>query len=554
MLSRLRIQNYILIKELEADFHSRMTTITGETGTGKSIILGALGLIVGNRADASSLLDENKKCIIEGTFNIKKYDLKKFFDKHELDWEEESILRREIAPGGKSRAFINDTPVTLNIIKELGEKLIDIHSQHQTLRLSSSAFQIALLDSNINHREILEEYSGIFSSYKKINRGLGELKETEARSKKEYDYNLFQLNEIDAIQLQTGEIQKLEDELSILSNAETIQFNLQQATFILSDDEQSILNRLRELKKSFNNISSLNPRLKAISERLDGVLIEGKDLNSEIEDFLDSVSVDNERMEEVSSRIQTINHLLTKHQLKSEIELNNYAEDLRSKVSRVESISEDIARLEKEQDKLLKRANELANTISSNRKKAIPGLEKNLVTLLKQVGIPEAQVLIKLEPSEILNDTGKDRIDILFSANKGSKPDSINNVASGGELSRLMLCFKYVLADSIFLPTIIFDEIDTGISGEVAIQVGNMIKKLAARHQVMCITHLPQIAAMGDHHFLVYKKSGKDITQTHIRELNPDERIDEIAKMLSGNKPSSTAVESARELLNMDRI
>ena len=549
MLSKLRIQNYILIKELEIDFHDKLTTITGETGAGKSIILGALGLILGSSADASSLLDETKKCAIEGAFNIQNYDLKSFFDKHELDWEEETILRREIAPGGKSRAFINDTPVTISILKELGEKLVDIHSQHQTLRLIGTGFQISLLDANIDHKDLLEEYKSVFRSWRKLNKGLSELKETESRTKKEYDYNLFQLNEIDDIQLQHGELAKLEDELSVLSHAETIQTNLQHSSFLLSDDEQSILNKLREIKKMLSGISSYNARLRGIAERIDGVLIEGKDLSGEMEDFLDSVSVDNERMETVSQRLQIINNLLNKHQLKTEVELVNYADELRSKVSRVESITEDIQRLEKEQEKLLKRANELAVSISNNRKKEIPSLEKNLVSLLKQVGIPEARVVIQIDDSEALNEFGKDHINILFSANKGAKPDTIDNVASGGELSRMMLCFKYILADSIFLPTIIFDEIDTGISGEVAISVGKMIKKMASRHQVLCITHLPQMAAMGNHHFFVYKKSGKDFTQTFIRELQPDERIDEIAKMLSGNKPSTTAVENAKELL-----
>ena len=549
MLSKLRIQNYILIRELEIDFQDKLTTITGETGAGKSIILGALGLILGNRADAGTLLDEHKKCIIEGTFQISNYNLRDFFTKHELDWEEESILRREIAPGGKSRAFINDSPVNLVILKELGEKLVDIHSQHQTLQLTAPGFQISLLDAGINHKDLLDEFKNVFKSYKKISKGLEELLDSEAKTKKEYDYNLFQLNEIEGLALQNGELQKLEDELAILSHAESIQLNLQQANYLLSEEEQSILNKLREIKRTLSSIAIYNSRLKTLAERIDSFLIEGKDLNGEIEDFLDGVSVDNARMEEVNQRLQAINAILSKHQLKNEPELFSYLEDLRSKVSSVESISEDIQRLSKEQAKLLKRAEELALKISNNRQKEIPNLEKKLIALLKQVGIPEANLKINLSALNGLNEYGSDQISILFSANKGSKPDTIDNVASGGELSRLMLCFKYILADSIYLPSIIFDEIDTGISGEVAISVGKIIKQMASRHQVLCITHLPQMAAMGHQQCLVYKVTGKEITETNIRALTEHERIEEIAKMLSGHNPSSNAVENAKELL-----
>jgi DNA repair protein RecN (Recombination protein N) len=549
MLSRLHIHNYILIKDLETSFKDKLTTVTGETGAGKSIILGALGLMLGSRADVGTLLDKEKKCIIEGIFEIGGYDLKDFFEKNDLDWEIEAILRREISPNGKSRAFINDTPVNLNILKELSEKLVDIHSQHQTLRLIAPGFQISLLDANINHKPLLDDYRKLFRKYTKSQKQLSDLKEQEGRSKKEHDYNLFQLTEIDEAKIIEGELQKLEEELSILSHAETIQSNLHHSTFLLSEDEASILNRVRELKKAINTIAGFNPRLQMMADRIDSLLIEGKDLSAEIENFLYSVTVDNSRMELVSERMQVINQLLSKHQMRTDLELLQYAKELRMKVGAVENINEDIMKLEKEQEALLEELSKMAITISGNRKKAAPGLEQNLAKLLNEVGIPEATISIKLEDVEKLNDTGRDRINILFSANKGMRPESINNVASGGELSRLILCIKYILADSAFLPTIIFDEIDTGISGEVAIRVGNMIKQLASRHQVICITHLPQIAAMGDNHFIVYKKTGEDFTQTHIRELSDKERIEEIAKMLAGNKPGASAIESAKEML-----
>lgn len=549
MLTQITIHNYVLIKELEIDFRKQLNIITGETGAGKSILLGALGLLLGNRADSSSMLDQEKKCVIEGSFEISNYNLKPFFDRNELDWESHTTLRREISPSGKSRAFINDTPVNLTLLKELGERLVDIHSQHQTIKLTTPGFQLSLLDAFANHKELLDDYGKTFRQYKKKVQQINTLKESAQKAKKDFDYNLFQLNEIDAANLQPDEQEKLDEELNLLSNADSIQNAMQQAVFMLYEDEQSICNQLQAVKKQISGIANLNSSLATLHQRIDNLLIESKDIFHEAQDLHDNISVDNERMMEVSTRLQTINNLLTKHQATDISQLLAYAEELRKNVSSVENLSEEITKLEKGIAQTEKQLHAMADTISKNRSAQIPSLEEKLVSLLKQVGIPEANIIIKLQVLEQLTENGRDKIDILFSANKGSRPDLVSNAASGGELSRLMLCFKYILADHIFLPTIIFDEIDTGISGEVAIKVGNIIRQLSGNHQVVCITHLPQIAAMGNHHFLVFKKTGEDITQTHMRELTNPERIEEIAKMLAGHRPSQLAIDSAKELL-----
>jgi DNA repair protein RecN (Recombination protein N) len=549
MLNELKIQNYALIRDLEIRFGEGLSAITGETGTGKSIMLGALGLILGNRADTSSLFDTERKCVVEGRFSIGAYDLKTFFERNDLDWEENTILRREISPNGKSRAFINDTPVNLNILKELGENLVDIHSQHQTIRLLSPAFQIGLLDAFAGHKSLLEEYGRTFGQYRTLGKELSRMKEKNAQAQKEYDYNLFQLNEISQAGLQPHEREQAEEELLVLSNAENIQQNLQQAIFGLYEDERSIYQALSSLKKQLGSIAKLNPRLEQIHSRLEQMLIECRDISRDMDDFSSSVSVDNERMEILNRRLQLINNLLQKHQYRKVEELLDYAEELQTKVNSVESLSGAIEETEKRKQAMEQSLHAQAGHIHANREKQIRPLEENLVRLLKQVGIPDAFISIRLSALENLSETGKDEIEILFSANKGSKAGPVSQVASGGELSRLMLCFKYILADSIFLPTIIFDEIDTGVSGEVAIQVGQILKKLSVRHQVVCITHQPQVAAMGNRHYMVYKISGQDFTSTHIRQLQSEERIQEIAKMIAGQRPSQLAIDNAKELL-----
>ncbi|MGZ5280671.1 MAG: DNA repair protein RecN [Bacteroidia bacterium] len=550
MLTHLKIKNYALIKDLEIDFRKGFNIITGETGTGKSIILGALGLILGNRADSTSLHNNSTKCIIEGRFAVEGYKLESFFERNDLDWEAQTILRREIASGGKSRAFINDTPVTLNILKELGESLIDIHSQHQTLKLTSTNFQLSLVDAFARHKPLLDEYAQLFRQYKKTLRDLAALKEKTAQASKDYDYFLFQLNELAAANLLPGEFETLEEEINLLSHAEVISQRLQNAVFSLYESEQSIHNQLSDIKKQLSSISGLNPVLKQLYDRIDASLIEIKDIYAEADDFQQGISVDNQRMEEVNNRLQLLNNLLNKHHLTTVQELINYADELSVKVGSTESLEDEIKLLEAQAETQIHLLEIKANEISKKRHLQVAEVEQNAMALLKEVGIADAKIVISLQTLQQLNETGKDGVDILFSANKGTRPEPVSQVASGGELSRLMLCFKYMLADSIFLPTIVFDEIDTGVSGEVSIKIGQILKRMSGNHQVMCITHQPQIAAMGSHHYVVYKITGEDFTETNIRSLQQPDRISEIAKMIAGHKPSALAIENAKELLS----
>ncbi len=549
MLSSLKIQNFALVQSLEIDFFSGLDIITGETGTGKSIILGALGLILGSRADTSSLMEPDTKCVIEGKFQIPGSQFVDFFKDNDLDWDENTIIRREISPAGKSRAFINDTPVNLSLLKEFADQLVDIHSQFQTQKLVDSRYQLSLLDAVAGHKALLVQYGDKYRVLRKMESDLNLLKEKELNAKKEYDYFSFQVHELEEANIQPLELESLDEELMLLSNAEKIKLVLQTAMYEISDGDESLNNRIAGLDKQFSAISSLNSRLLLIQKRLEDVLIETKDISGEIAEMYESVNIDQERLEQVNNRIRVINNLLVKHQFKTETELLNYADELREKIKSTESLSQDIEQMQKHLTVLNSELNMMADEISSNRHKQVEPLEKQLVTLLRQVGIPEAAIQISLKDSELLNEFGKDNIKVLFSANKGSRPMEVGAVASGGELSRLMLCFKYILADSIFLPTVIFDEIDSGVSGEVAIKVGQMIKKLSSGRQVLCITHLPQVAAMGDHHYVVYKVPGRERTATHIRQLQSNERIEEIAKMIGGHVPGAAAVESAKELL-----
>ena len=555
MLSSLKIQNFALIQSLDIEFKPGLNIITGETGSGKSVMLGALGLILGNRVDTSALIDTDSKCIFEGKFPtgpdpVSNAKFQNFFKDNDLDWEDNALIRREISPGGKSRAFINDTPVNLNVLKEFGEQLVDIHSQFQTQKLSDAHFQLSLLDAVAGHGTLLSQYGEKYRSYRKTENDLQGLITREQSARKEYDYWSFQVKELDEANLLPNETDALDEELALLSNAEKIKLVLQTALNEISDQDDSINNRLAASQKSFASIASLNTRLQHIYKRLENILIETKDLSGEITDLYESINVDAERLEQVNNRLRIIHNLLVKHGFKTETELLNYADELREKMSGAESLSDEIKEIQNRLVAMKAELQSMADEISKNRKNQVSGLEKQLVTLLKQTGIPEATIEINLTETESLNEFGKDKILVLFSANKGSKPLEVGNVASGGELSRLMLCFKFILADTMVLPTVVFDEIDAGVSGEVAIRVGQMIKKLSSGRQVICITHLPQVAAMGDHQYVVYKVAGKERTAINIRQLENSERIEEIAKMIGGLVPGAAAVESAKELLN----
>jgi DNA repair protein RecN (Recombination protein N) len=550
MLSRLKIQNYALINDIEIELNDGFVVITGETGAGKSILLGAMGLILGNRVDNSIFRSSDKKCIIEGVFSISD-DYKDFFEFNELDFAHSSIIRREIYPDGRSRAFINDTPVQINTLKELAEKIIDIHSQHQTIRLNDPAFQLAILDTFAQNTAHLNKYKQLFKDFKSITKKISELQIRETKAKTDFDYISFQLTEIDKAEPAPGEDKKLEEELVILSNAEKIQSTLAMIQSLLYDDEDSVNNKLSEIVRLLASISKFSHELEENHDRLANIVPEIRDIYNVLNAFQSTVDIDQQKMEDISNRLSLINHLLIKHQLTSVAELITYANDLRSQLNQITTLENEITTLKQESDELYAQLKSIADDISAKRNNSESAICKELVLLLQGVGMKNADIrfdLSEIEYSE-MNEFGRDKLNILFSSNKGIPLLPVNKVASGGELSRLMLCLKYILTESALLPTIIFDEIDMGISGEVAIQVGKMIRKLSGSHQVICITHLPQIAAMAEQHLMVYKSSDDHTTTTKIKYLVNNDRIMEIAKMIGGDNPAETHINTSKQLI-----
>lgn len=553
MLTELKVSNYALIKELGVQFGPQWSVITGETGTGKSILLGALGLILGNRADTSVLSAGSKKCIVEGTFRIQDYPLNSFFEDYELDYEDPTILRREINRSGKSRAFINDTPVNLNVMRAIGDQLVDIHSQYQTLKLNDKDFQLSILDSFANHGDLLKKYQQYFNQYKGLKAKHQSLLEHQRQVNRDYDYYQFQANEITELDPKEGELKDLEQEIEVLSNAETIKGNLQEAVQLLYHNDFAVQNQLAEVKGLLQDIAGHYQKLESLQQRIDSLEIEARDISDEISNLEEDISIDNQRLEEANTRLQKLNQVLNKHGFQSIGALLNYYQEIQDKVATATSLNEDIAKVEQELEETKDKLHELGNQISANREKQISHVEENLLQNLQFVGMPEPSLSIqlsRLEDPENFTLKGKDQVQILFSANRGSKPQPINQVASGGELSRLMLCIKYLMANTLFLPTIIFDEIDMGISGEVAIKVGQLIKQMANNHQVVSITHLPQVASMGNHHFLVYKLTEDEGTFSYMKPLDQEGRVEEIANMMAGANPSTTTYQNARELMD----
>lgn len=551
MLLRLSIQNYVLINELEVNFNTGFTIITGETGAGKSILLGALGLILGNRADTQALLDKSKKCIIEGEFAIADYRLKDFFYENELDYEIRTTIRREISPEGKSRAFVNDTPVKLDVLKDLGVRLVDIHSQHETLTLSNSSFQLSVVDAFAGNETTVTAYKTLFRDYNKVCSKLSELMETEKKSKADEDYFRFQFNELAEAKLLTGEKENLEQELKILNNAEEIKSALDSAANAISSGEENLLQQLSSVSSSLSSVAKFNSKIGEIIVRIKSAFVELKDISAELENMQEEIVFNPERIEIIEERLNLIYQFEQKHRVSSVEELIRLMGEFSEKLLGIEKLDDDIRKFEEEAAKIKTELSGLAGVLSKNRNEAAMKIEKEIKKLLAETGMPNAVLKIEIEKTdkEELNSNGYDTVRFLFSANKGIGYAELNKVASGGELSRLMLCIKSVIAKLTALPTIIFDEIDTGISGEVAFKVGNIIRKISTAHQVVAITHLPQMAGKGDEHYLVYKETLKNSTVTHLKKLNEEERITEIAKMLSGNKPSEVAIENARELL-----
>jgi DNA repair protein RecN (Recombination protein N) len=537
MLKRLSVQNYILIDQLDITLGKGLTIITGETGAGKSIILGALGLMLGQRADANLLLNKEKKCIVEGTFDVSAYGLEDFFHAHELDFDRETTIRREINPEGKSRAFVNDTPVGLQVLKELAALLVDIHSQHETLLLSNSRFQLNVVDAYAENKKIRELYKSSFSSYKTLQKELTALIDAEQKSKGDLDYLQFQFNELAALNLQSGEQLQLEQEQEKLEHAEEILGQLAKATTGLQGGEENIVSELIAVQNIVQSLRKYDDQFESLSTRIQAAIVELKDVYDELDKAAGDLQVDPARLEWINDRLSALYQLQKKHRLSTVDELLVLQNDLEQKMLRIGSLEEEIEKKQAALKEGLTALKKVADELSASRKKAIPGIEKEINKQLVELAMPHAVLRIAQQPVDdkdtFLAD-GQERIQFLFSANKGMDFKELAKVASGGEMSRLMLSIKSLLARLSEMPTIIFDEIDTGISGETAARVGGILKSMAKEHQVLAITHLPQMASKGDAHFLVYKETKKSSTRSFLRELNEEERVNEIARMLSG--------------------
>jgi DNA repair protein RecN (Recombination protein N) len=550
MLVSLQVQNYALIKELKIRFGPGFSIITGETGAGKSILLGALSLLLGQRADTSVLMDKQKKCVVEGTFDINEYHLKPFFESIDIDYEKNTIIRREIIPGGKSRAFINDTPVSLNQLRELGLKLVDIHSQHENLNLGKNLFQLMVIDTVARNVDLLDKYKVLFSEYLSHQKELEELQEKAKKAQADLDYFTFQYQQLDEAKLQPGELLELENEANTLNHAEEIKFNLLKAADLVSGDGVSVLGLLKDAMESIDKLSGFFPYAAELKERLGSVYIELKDIASDSEVKGESIEIDPGRLQYVQERLDQLYNLMHKHSLKTIEELIQFKNEVGQKVNEISSYDDQIIKLSAEIKVLYDRITEISKQLSVRRKTVIPKVEEKVISMLRQVGIPNARFTVSHTRLESFTPQGTDRVEFLFSANKQSTQQEIGKVASGGELSRLMLAIKSLISSSLELPTIILDEVDAGVSGEIAEKVGIIMKSMSAHMQVINITHLPQVAAKGDHHYLVYKYDRENESVTDIKLLDKEERVIQLAKMLSGEELTEAAISNARELLN----
>lgn len=549
MLTRLFVRNYALIKEMDVEFETGLTIITGETGAGKSILLGALSLILGNRADTTVLLDKEEKCVVEGVFKIEEYDLEEFFSINELDYESATILRREINPAGKSRAFINDTPVTINLLKEIGGRLIDIHSQHQTLMLGDNNFQLNVIDSFAGTLLQKTRYRDAYATYRKLQKEYGELKEQNEKKNADLEYYHFQLEQLEEAKLKAGEQEELEKEQELLAHSEEIRSALEGSSAVLLSDETSLLARLREVKSAISRVSSFLPEGEELVSRLESSYIELDDLTGEISRVSMRIEADPERLEKINERLDQIYTLIRKHRVRNLEELLLREAEIKEHVRSAGTSDERLKELE---IILAERETELRSTaeeMSGKRKAVLPEIENRITELLRQLGMPNGKFRIIMSHSSGFTATGIDQADFLFSANRQIKPENIARIASGGELSRVMLSLKSLLTKNINLPTIIFDEIDAGVSGEIADKVGQILAQMGKYMQVVNITHLPQVASRGTKHYHIYKDESGDETITRIRLLSDNERILEVARLLSGSEITETAIKNATELL-----
>ena len=552
MLQQLHIHNYAIIDSLTVNFSKHLNIITGETGAGKSILMGALSLILGERADTSVLLDKEKKCFIEGVFKTNYAAVKDFLQKNDLDSEAEMLIRREISATGKSRAFINDTPVTLGQLKQLSAFIVDLHQQFDTLELNSSDFQREVIDALAGTGKALEEYQTVFKKYRLVLQELEKLKSEQTAANKEFDYNQFLFDELDAANFQENEIENIDSEIKVMSHAENIKSILTEIYFQMEESEQPLVQQLKSINHKLQAVQNIHPEIKSINERLLSLQIELADISSEIDAINNKVNYDEERINMLNERMALGYSLLKKHNVNTTLQLSEIKSGLENELKKITNLEETIAEKEKISKQLFHEASKLAKDISQKRQKEIAPFEEKVNKLLFQVGMPNAKLKVEIKEADTLNSFGNNTIDFLFNANLSSANkqfEPLRKVASGGELSRLMLSIKSLVAKSVQLPTLIFDEIDSGISGEAARQVGIIIKELSKAHQIISITHQPQIAAKANTHFFVFKEIKDDKIITAIKVLNEDERILAIATMLSGKKPTAAAFENAREMI-----
>ena len=554
MLKHLYIRNFALIKELDIDFQTGFSVITGETGAGKSIMLGAINYLLGQRADIKSILPGAEKCTIEATFGIEGYDLKDLFQEYDVDTDgQECIIRREFTTSGKSRAFVNDSPANLAFLKELGYQLIDIHSQHQNLLIAKENFQLHILDIMAQDSQQLEEYRASFSAYRKAEQELREAKEILAQSKAEEDYLRFQLEQLEELSPKAGEDEELEEEQNELSHAEEIKSILYQADNQFSNDSEpgGVIEMLKHISQGIQSLTRIYPSVEEYAERIDSALIELKDISAELSDMAERIEYNPARLEEVNNRLDKLYTLEKKHDVKTAAELEAFMLDVRKKLDVISNGEDKIDQLEKEVQERLSQATALAEKLSQSRKAAAKEEEASIGQMLTQMDIPNNKFEVRIEKSAQLTENGADQVTFYFSANKNVALRAISEVASGGEIARLMLALKAITSKRENLPTIIFDEIDTGVSGKVASSMANLMREMTSdnKHQVIAITHLPQIASVGTTHYWVYKEDTAEQTFSHIRELTPDERVTEIAHMLSGNEISEAAILNAKQLL-----
>ncbi len=550
MIQRLLIRNYAIIEHLEIEFADGLTIITGETGAGKSILLGGLGMILGNRADTKVLYKATEKCVIEAFFDVSNYDLKTFFEENEIDFDQQTVVRRELAPNGKTRAFINDTPVNLGQLREFSSKLVDLHQQFDTLDIHDASFQLQMVDALADNKHPLSTYREKFRIFQADKKRLAELKDKNERAAREIEFLNFQLEEFNKAELTQGEQERIETEQQTLQNAETIKRNLSAAFRAISEDENSVVGQLKSVGLMVGQVKKYAPSVAKLHERFESLLFELEDIGGELEAISEDTEYDPERIADIQMRLDVIYKLQKKHSVGTVEQLLEIQDRLQTQLNAFGDLSSDIENLENalvtQEVDLKKKAVEL----SKKRKDIVPKFEKQVEEMLHQLSMENARLQVQMLDSQELTINGCDDVQFLFAANKGSRMQAIKDVASGGELSRLALCTKSLVAAAIPLPTLIFDEIDSGVSGDVALKMGNILQKLATHHQIVVITHSPQVAAKAEKHYFVYKTHKEDRTYTNVRPLSTDERVRSIAVMLSQNPPSDSAIANAKELLS----